>query len=171
MFPYKPVNKTHRGGRAVRLFGAVVAAGLVFALTACGGGADTPQAGVPPQEPGPESVNADIEDLQIEPLSGDPEAFAGERVRVKGTVTEVVGTYAFLLGSQKPEVEPLLVVSAEKNVAGKGDVVKVTGKVASGFEVASVEKQLGIDLDDSAFERERFAGLYYIKATKVVPAQ
>lgn len=154
--------------KRTRLLGAVAALGLAFALTACGGGGDAAEAGASPQAQGT-GINADIEDVQIGTISGDPEAFVGDRVRVKGTVTEVIGLYAFLLGSENPDVEPLLVVGAEKNVVDKGDVVTVTGEVASKFGVTDVEDELGVDLDDPLFEP--YEGENYVRATQVLPAE
>ncbi len=168
MFRYESAESIRLKRGAARLLGAVVALGLAFALTACGGGGDTAEAGASPQPQGT-GINADIEDVQIGKLGGDPEAFIGDRVRVKGTVTEVIGLYAFLLGSDKTDVEPLLVVGAEKNVADKGDVVTVTGEVASEFGVPDVEDELGVDLDDPLFEP--YVGENYIRATQVVPAE
>ncbi len=94
----------------------------------------------------------------------DPESFVGEQVTVSGEVNKVVGNNAFRIGGKDLGGEPLLVVSSKRSNVSQDELVEVTGTVRE-FDLAELENDFGVDLDDDAFTR--FEGEHVIVADNV----
>lgn len=80
--------------------------------------------------------------------------YFGEQVTLAADVNEVLTPQAFTLaGEDEAALEPLLVVHAEDlpNLE-PGTPVVLTGQVYEYFDLASVEEDLGVDLEDSEYE-------------------
>ncbi len=91
-----------------------------------------------------------------------PNTYVGQTVTVSGAVNDVIGPRAFTLGGDELYGDAeLLVVSAkdiptpQARTPGEAllsrDVVQVTGPVSL-FNLAEFERDVGVDLDDIAFE-------------------
>lgn len=125
----------------------------------------------------PETVEADYgigytaADPIYEPYAGENVIIAdsittitGEEVTVAGVVNELVSTVAFRLGGVGWDV---LVLDAEQAAVAEGDAVEVAGTVRR-FEIATIEEELGSDLDDALYED--FEGQLVLVADSVSPA-
>ncbi|MEX5295323.1 hypothetical protein QYM41_08580 [Kocuria sp. CPCC 205268] len=91
----------------------------------------------------------------------DVTTYTGQQVTLSAEVSETISPDAFAIAGA---VDPLLIVeSQEIPPLDDGQVVQVTGTVQEGFDVVSVEEELGVDLEDEAFAD--FEGDPYIMAT------
>lgn len=91
----------------------------------------------------------------------DVTTYTGQEVTLSAEVSETISPDAFAIAGA---VDPLLIVeSQEIPPLDDGQVVQVTGTVQEGFDVVSVEEELGVDLEDEAFAD--FEGDPYIMAT------
>ena len=88
---------------------------------------------------------------------------AGESVTVAGEVTELISTVAFRLGGVGWDV---LVLDAAQAAVDSGEAVQVEGTVRR-FEIATIEEELGTDLDDALYEE--FEGQLVLVADTVSP--
>lgn len=95
----------------------------------------------------------------------ESETYAGQEVTLSAEVTETLSTDTFVIaGASGTAVDPLLIVEEQEiPPLDDGQVVQVTGTVQEGFDVAGVEQELGVDLEDEAFTE--FEGEPYIMAT------
>lgn len=91
----------------------------------------------------------------------------GETVTVSADVNEVLPPSSFVIaGTDDTSVDPLLVVSATEATGLAPDLtVAVTGTVHTAFDLAAVEEELGVDLDDALYEE--YDQEPYISATSV----
>lgn len=122
-------------------------------------------------EAGAEEVDAADDVIDDAPAADeaffdDVQSYVGQQVTVSAEVESIIDTHAFTLDGPR---EPLLVVSAtgsgDSELVEDGSVVKVTGTVQESFNVADVEEEFGIDLDDELFED--FGDEHYIVADQV----
>lgn len=157
-----------------------------FGVTACGDEAGDEQGTSvediqeEDQEVDPD-VDADV-DADTEPsgdadwaFEGDFDAdfvdsandYAGEQVIVSAAVNEVVSDNAFTIaGTDDTSADEMLVVGTDANPMLESDVaVSVTGTVQESFDLATVEENLGVDLDDELFED--WDGQTYIEASNI----
>ena len=88
----------------------------------------------------------------IDKIAEDPEAYLGQTVTVGGEVNQILGPQAFVIeGNDIIGGDELLVVGANAmNRIRNDEVVQVTGPVRR-FDLAQVERDLGVDLDDNLF--------------------
>ena len=115
----------------------------------------------------------------IEEITDDPAAFFGATVTVGGTVDRMVGPRAFVLDNSELVTEDhLLVVSADRLPMVQGrpaaaplleeDYVLVTGPVRR-FNLAAVEREVGVDLDDGLFAEWAGRPAVVARAVKLSP--
>ncbi|WP_159616395.1 hypothetical protein [Arthrobacter zhaoguopingii] len=117
----------------------------------------------------------------VEPYNGvydstffdDRESYVGEEVTLSADVNEVMSPMSFTIaGTDDTTVEALLVVhDMELPEVAPELTVSVTGVVREAFDLPTVEEEMGIDLDDEAFED--WDGEPYVEAKSVdtaVPA-
>lgn len=141
-----------------RVSTAVVACAAfsVVGLTACG--SDSAGTG----------TGADVEDVTEDdiaspgPFDGaydadlydEVDSYVGEEVTLSADVNEVLSSGAFTIaGTDDTTVEALMVVGATGDIDPAPETtVEVTGTVQQAFDVATVEEDLGADLDDTLFE-------------------
>lgn len=146
-------------------------------LTACGGDTAGSEAGTDVADIQKESAPAAV----VGPFNGvydtafydRVQSYDGEKVTVSAKVNEVVSPTSFTIaGTEDTAVGPMLVVSATEVSGVKPDLaVSVTGTVHKAFDLPTVEKSMGVDLDDALYEP--FDQEPYIEATKIdtsVPA-
>lgn len=87
--------------------------------------------------------------------------YVGQQVTLSAEVSETLSPDAFAIAGA---VDPLLIIESEEIPSlDTGQVVQVTGTVQDGFDVVTVEEELGVDLEDEAFAD--FEGEPYIMAT------
>ncbi|MFC4903016.1 hypothetical protein [Kocuria oceani] len=87
--------------------------------------------------------------------------YTGQQVTLSAEVSETISPDTFAIAGA---VDPLLIVEEQEiPPLDDGQVVQVTGTVQEGFDVAGVEQELGVDLEDEAFTE--FEGEPYIMAT------
>lgn len=81
--------------------------------------------------------------------------YFGEQVTLAAEVNEALTPHAFALaGADGSVVDPLLVVHAEDLATLEpGTPVVLTGQVEEYFDVAAVEEELGVDLDDAQYAK------------------
>jgi len=80
--------------------------------------------------------------------------------------TSALGSAFTIAGIEDTGVEDLLVISAgSMNGVEPNGTVQVTGTVHQSFELATVEEELNIDLDDSLYEQ--WDAKPYIEASSV----
>lgn len=93
------------------------------------------------------------------------ETYAGQEVNVSAEVAETLSTDAFVIaGAAGTTVDPLLIVEEQEiPPLDEGQVVEVTGTVQQDFDIAAVEQELGIDLEDDLYAD--YVGEPYIMAT------
>lgn len=93
-----------------------------------------------------------------------------KRVTVPGEVKGIISPSAFsIVDPDDPLVEELLIVHETNLESVRPEArVKVTGIVYRGFDVAEVEKETGIDLDETL--QEQWQGDSYIVASDVAPS-
>lgn len=118
---------------------------------------------------------APAEDMAAGPYDGvydqtfydEMDSYVGEEVILSADVNEIISPTSFTIaGTDDTTVEALLVVSAEEmSEVTPGLTVEVTGIVQEAFDLPTVEEELGIDLDDAAFED--WDGEPYVEATAI----
>jgi len=93
--------------------------------------------------------------------------YLGQTVTVSADVNEVVDGNTFTIaGTDDTSVDPLLVTGAKSTSDLEPDLtVKVTGTVQEAFDLATVEDDLGVDLDDDLYDD--WDGKPYIVASSV----
>ncbi|MCZ2805235.1 hypothetical protein O2W18_08985 [Modestobacter sp. VKM Ac-2983] len=136
-----------------------VASALLLALSGCGG-EDERDGSLAVGETDVSDIRG--EDDFTDPYTGeydeefanDVDVYAGTEVTVLGRVEEVLSPTSFtLVGPGDESVEPVLVVAADEIVGlAPGLLVTVAATAAKQFDVAEVETQLGIDLEDEQYE-------------------
>ncbi|WP_162460026.1 hypothetical protein, partial [Kocuria sediminis] len=88
--------------------------------------------------------------------------YVGQQVTLSAEVSETLSPDAFAIAGA---VDPLLIIEEQEIPSlDEGQVVQVTGTVQEGFNVTTVEEDLGIDLDDAVFAD--YEGDPYIQATR-----
>lgn len=97
----------------------------------------------------------------------DVDTYVGEEVTVSADVNEILTPKSFTIaGTDDTTVEALLVLhDTELPEVTPGLTVGVTGTVQEAFDLPTVEEEMGVDLDDAAFED--WDGEPYIEATSV----
>lgn len=97
----------------------------------------------------------------------DRESYVGEEVTLSADVNEVIDPTAFTIaGTDDTTVDELLVVHPENLSEVSPDLtVAVTGTVMEGFDLVTVEDELGVDLDDELYED--WDGEPYLSATTI----
>jgi hypothetical protein len=97
----------------------------------------------------------------------DVDTYIGEEVTVSADVNEILTPMSFTIaGTDDTTVEALLVLhDTELPEVTPGLTVGVTGTVQEAFDLPTVEEEMGVDLDDAAFED--WDGEPYIEATSV----
>ncbi len=108
-------------------------------------------------------VEGEIVD-ETEKFFEDPAALVGEEITVTVIVDEVVDPNAFRIAQRDPGGERFLVIHDGEVSPPEHSVVEVTGTVSE-FNMAQVENDLGIDLDEETFEL--YEGEYGIVADLV----
>ena len=95
------------------------------------------------------------------------DSYVGEEVTVSADVNEILTPMSFTIaGTDDTTVEALLVLhDMELPEVTAGLTVGVTGTVQEAFDLPTVEEEMGVDLDDAAFED--WDGEPYIEATSV----
>ncbi|GAA1347091.1 hypothetical protein [Arthrobacter roseus] len=95
------------------------------------------------------------------------DTYVGEEVTVSADVNEILTPMSFTIaGTDDTTVEALLVVhDTELPEVTSGLTVGVTGTVQEAFDLPTVEEEMGVDLDDEAYED--WDGEPYIEATNV----
>jgi hypothetical protein len=142
-----------------RIPGPKVGAGLaaaVLALSACADDAEVEQNVLDPSGVTPADDR----------VFREPEAFDGVDVTLEGEVFERLGLSAFALQSP-PEASgaPLLVVHDGAADPAESTRVAVTGVVRGSLDIAQVEGELGVDLDDGRLADN--VGRPYLLASQV----
>jgi hypothetical protein len=99
-------------------------------------------------------------------LYRDPGRVVGERVVVAGSVREVLGEWVFRLAGEPASEHDLLVVHGGIAELRPGRALELTGMMRR-FSLEDVERDLGIDLEDPAFEP--YEGRYAIVAEDLRP--
>ncbi|WP_457963394.1 hypothetical protein M1E17_18420 [Arthrobacter sp. D1-29] len=148
--------RTWRAGPLLRM--TAVAVAVVAAASAIGScGTSEPEAATEIEDVHLDAIREVVPDANLE----------YKRVTVPGVVNDIISPSAFSISDPgQPLVDDLLIVH-ETDLA---DVrpesrVKVTGIVYRGFNVAEVEKETGIDLDESL--NQQWQGDSYIVASGV----
>lgn len=97
----------------------------------------------------------------------DMDSYVGEEVTVSADVNEILTPMSFTIaGTDDTTVEALLVLhDKELPEVTPGLTVGVTGTVQKAFDLPTVEEEMGVDLDDAAFED--WGGEPYIEAASV----
>ncbi|KQO02140.1 hypothetical protein ASF21_16070 [Arthrobacter sp. Leaf234] len=97
----------------------------------------------------------------------DVDTYVGEEVTVSADVNEILSPMSFTIaGTDDTTVDALLVLhDTELPEVTAGLTVGVTGTVQEAFDLPTVEEEMGVDLDDAAFED--WDGEPYIEATSV----
>lgn len=132
---------------------------------------DRPSVGVPGVEDteGPPGEEPDVpDDVPVDDLLADVEAFAGDDVSVTGEVAEVLTEQAFTLAATDASGSPLLVVTSDTGGIEAGSQVSVTGAFEDDFRVPDAEAFLAIDLEES--ELGDLEGQPYLAAEDVEQA-
>lgn len=98
--------------------------------------------------------------------------FYGSEVTLSADLNEVIDPTSFTIaGTEDTTVEALLVVHPEGTLdpdISPGTTIEVTGPVMEAFDVATVEEELGVDLDDALYED--WVGESYVNATSIEAA-
>lgn len=104
---------------------------------------------------------AEEADPALEPYDGaynqdfydDAESYVGQEVTVSADVTATLTDDSFVIaGGPDTTVDPLLVIEEQEiPPLDVGQAVKLTGTVEQAFDVAAVEEEFGIDLEDELF--------------------
>ncbi|GAA2176909.1 hypothetical protein GCM10009784_25420 [Arthrobacter parietis] len=104
---------------------------------------------------------AEEADPALEPYDGaydqdfydDAENYVGQEVTVSADVTATLTDDSFVIaGGPDTTVDPLLVIEEQEiPPLDVGQAVKLTGTVEQAFDVAAVEEEFGIDLEDELF--------------------
>ena len=116
---------------------------LALVAAACGGDTEGPEVGADVQDVTDEEPFDENEFFQ------DPEPFLGQEVTVSAEVNTVLTSTAFVIAGG--DVPDLLVIGAQSpGDITENTVVRVTGTVVN-FVIPDIERQFGIDLDDSLF--------------------
>lgn len=153
---------TARTAPASLLARMTTAAAVIVAATAA--------AGCSTSEPGAEGT-VEIEEVHLDAIREVvPDVEEYTKVTVPGEVKEVISPSTFsIVDPEYPLVEELLIVheSAPDGISPEARV-KVTGVVYRGFDVAEVEKETGIDLDQAL--HEQWQGDSYIVASGIEPS-
>lgn len=116
------------------------------------------------EEPAVEPRTIDTEVTDAAEFFADPAAVVGERIEASVVVDEVIDDNGFRAVAEDPGGQSYLVVHEEEVDVSQGAFVELTGTVAE-FNMAEVEADLGVDLDDETFEL--FEGEYGIIADSV----
>ena len=116
-----------------------------------------------------------VEDSDAGPYDGvydqgfydDVDTYVGEEVTVSADVNEILTPMSFTIaGTDDTTVDALLILhDTELPEVTPGLTVGVTGTVQKAFDLPTVEEEMGVDLDDAAFED--WDGEPYIEATSV----
>ncbi|ELS50865.1 hypothetical protein [Streptomyces viridochromogenes] len=111
-------------------------------------------------------AGADVQEVQEDAFWRDTDRWVGEQVTVSAEVSEVVNEDAFTIaGTEDPDVDELLVVSADTTGVEEGDLAKVTGTVKENFNPADAEEDLGADWENEIFAD--WVNEHYIQASSV----
>lgn len=118
--------------------------------------------------------------LEPEPYDGDYDpnfydaisTYVGEEVSLSAEVLDVLSPTAFtIISGDDPTGNPLLVLNEDdaENIL-PGMPVQVTGAVMEAFDTATVEEDMGVDLDDALYED--WIGDFYLEVTAIdAPAE
>lgn len=149
-------------------------------ITACNGTAGSEEgADVEDVVEGEEVINesavAEEADAAAEPYDGAYDAtfydevntYVGEEVTLSADVNEVIDATSFTIaGTDDTTVDALLVVHPEDAPDVTNDLtISVTGTVMEVFDLATVEEEMGVDLDDALYED--WDGEPYLEATSI----
>lgn len=150
---------------------AKTAAAGVFALSAlslsaCGdAGAD--EAGIDVEEQ--ENAESDLayDGLYDTEFYGELDSYDGEEVTVEADVAEVLSASSFTIaGTDDTSVDEMLVLRASDIAELEpGLTTSFSGTVHQEFDLATVEDELGVDLDDTLYED--WDGQPYIEAADI----
>ncbi|MGK3958783.1 hypothetical protein ACLKOZ_21630 [Arthrobacter sp. R4] len=155
-------GRTARTAPAVLVARMATAAALILAATA--------SAGCSTSEPGPEGT-VEIEEVHLDAIREVvPDVEEYTKVTVPGEVKGIISPSTFsIVDPEYPLVEELLIVheTALDGISPEARVM-VTGVVYRGFDVAEVEKETGIDLDQAL--HEQWQGDSYIVASGIEPS-
>lgn len=115
----------------------------------------------------PEVVSGFDPDTEL--VFDNPDQFDGEPVDFQGQVAEVIGSTAFAVkGPDGTTWEPLLVVHDGSAVVDENGTVRVKGVVDASLDIAELEADLGVDVDDGLLASN--VGDGYVRAEDVTPA-
>lgn len=95
--------------------------------------------------------------------------YIGETVTVTADVQEVISPASFVIeGAEKGDAEPMLVVARQDDVVeiNKGVSVEVTGVVHRVSDLQSVEREMGIVIEQSELEN-RNPGSFFIEGAQI----
>ncbi|GAB3526964.1 hypothetical protein GCM10027402_26540 [Arthrobacter monumenti] len=131
---------------------AVILPFAALGLAGCGGGEDTA---------GPE-VSADVQDV-----TEDINSYVSETLTLSAKVNDDITPMFFsIAGTDDTDVEPLLVMHGEDTMdVQDGLTVKVTGTLHKALDIAALEENMGVDLNESALEN--WNGEPYVEAEKI----
>lgn len=136
-----------------------VTAGVIVAATTA--------AGCSTSDPEPDST-VEVEEIHLDVMrDAVPDVEEHTKVTVPGEVERIISPSTFsIIDPEDPLIEELLIVheTALEGISPETGV-KVTGVVYRGFDVAEVEKETGIDLDQAL--HEQWQGDSYIVASGI----
>lgn len=151
-----------------------------FGVTGCDGtsgseqGADVEDV-VEEDEAINEEAVAEEADPAAEPYDGAYDAtfydemntYVGDEVTLSADVNEVIDATSFTIaGTDDTTVEALLIVHPEDAPEVSPELtVSVTGTVMEAFDLAAVEEEMGVDLDDALYED--WDGEPYVEANSI----
>ena len=131
-----------------------------LAMTACGDDTAGPEEGASVGDI--QEEDADVADETADGYDGvydtdfydGVDSYVGEEVTVSAEVNEILTPESFTIaGTDESSVESLLIVGATgSDSLEAGNPVQVTGTVEEAFDLATVEDDLGVDLDDALYE-------------------
>lgn len=153
---------TARNAPGILLARMAVAAGVIVAATSA--------AGCSSSEPEPEGT-VEVEEIHLDVMrDAVPDVEEYTKVTVPGEVERIVSPSTFtIVDPEDPLADELLIVhEAALDGISPDAAIKVTGIVYRGFDVAEVEKEAGIDLDQAL--HEEWQGDSYIVASAVDPS-
>ena len=117
-------------------------------------------------------VNEDVADVYDGPYDEDlynyvQNDWANEQVTVSAKVNEILSPEVFTIaGTDDTTVDPLPILHQDPlDDLARDLVVRVTGIARVSFDIATVEEEMGIDLDDELFGE--WEGQPYIEASVV----
>ncbi|MDQ4078361.1 MAG: hypothetical protein M3220_19210, partial [Chloroflexota bacterium] len=105
---------------------------------------------VPAEEEAEAVATPTTEEAALVEIAEDPEAFVGQRVTVRGPVSEQINPRAFRLEADGDEIAVLISGRLRRELEA-GESLRVQGTVRE-FEREAIEEELGVELEDELVE-------------------